>query len=47
MGYLRYGRLADAWKGEASDFTPLLVDRLDQLGSAIGVDLASAGQSEV
>jgi hypothetical protein len=47
MGRLHYGRLADAWKGEASDFTPLLVGRLDQLGSAIGVDLASAGTSEV
>lgn len=47
MGRLHHGRLVDAWKGEASDFTPLLVDRLDQLGSVIGVDLASAGQSEV
>lgn len=47
MGHLHYGRLAHAWKGEASDFTPLLVDRLDQLGSVIGVDLASAGESEV
>src|SRR3954453_3105612 len=47
MGRLQYGRLSEAWKGEASDFTPLLVERLDQLGSALGVDLASAGQSEV
>jgi hypothetical protein len=47
MGRLHYGRIAEAWKGEASDFTPLLVERLDQLGSAIGVDLASAGRSEV
>ena len=47
MGRLYYGRLADAWRGEASDFTPLLVDRLDQLGSAIGVDLTSAGETEV
>jgi hypothetical protein len=47
MGRLHYGRLSEAWKGEAADFTPLLVERLDQLGSALGVDLASAGQSEV
>jgi hypothetical protein len=33
MGQLHDGRLSAAWKGEAADFTPLLVDRLDQLGS--------------
>ena len=47
MGRLRYGRLTEAWKGEASDFTPLLSERLDQLGEAIGVELASLGRSEV
>lgn len=47
MGRLSFGRLTEAWLGEASDFTPLLVERLDQLGAAIGVDLASAGTSEV
>ncbi|MFD3404757.1 hypothetical protein ACFWUU_28975 [Kribbella sp. NPDC058693] len=47
MGTLVFGRLTEAWRGEATDFTPLLVERLDQLGSAIGVDLAAAGQSEV
>ncbi|WP_371406272.1 hypothetical protein OHA10_12050 [Kribbella sp. NBC_00662] len=47
MGRLVFGRLTEAWRGEATDFTPLLVERLDQLGSAIGVDLAAAGQSEV
>jgi len=47
MGRLSFGRLSEAWKGEASDFTPLLAERLDQLGEAIGVDLASVGESEV
>lgn len=47
MARLGYGRLTHAWKGEASDFTPLLAEQLDQIGAAIGVDLASMGQSEV
>lgn len=47
MGKLVFGRLTEAWKGEASDFTPLLAERLDQVGAAIGVDLTSVGQSEV
>ena len=47
MGRLVFGRLTEAWRGEAADFTPLLVERLDQLGAAIGVDLTAAGQSEV
>ena len=47
MGRIYTGRLSEAWKGEAADFTPLLADRLDQLGEAIGVDLASIGQAEV
>ncbi|SOC53714.1 hypothetical protein [Ornithinimicrobium cerasi] len=47
MGRLSFGRLSQAWTGEAADFTPLLVDRLDQLGDALGLDLLSAGQSEV
>ncbi len=47
MARLEYGRLSVAWRGEASDFTPLLAEQLDQLGTAIGVDLASLGQSEV
>lgn len=47
MGRLQFGRLTDAWRGEASDFTPLLSERLDQLGAAIGIDLASVGRSEV
>lgn len=45
MGHLRLGCLSEAWKGEASDFTLLLVERLDQLSSAIGAELASAGHS--
>jgi hypothetical protein len=47
MGRLQFGRLTEAWKGEASDFTPLLSERLDQLGAAIGVELATLGRSEV
>ncbi len=47
MGRLQFGRLTEAWKGEASGFTPLLGERLDQLGEAIGVDLASVGRTEV
>ena len=47
MGRLQYGRLSSAWAGEAADFTPLLSERLDQLGAALGVDLASVGRSEV
>src|SRR5258708_21246400 len=47
MARLRFGRLSEAWKGEASDFTPLLAQQLDALGAEIGVDLASIGESEV
>jgi hypothetical protein len=47
MERLVFGRLTDAWKGEASDFTPLLAAQLDALGDAIGVDLVSLGSSEV
>lgn len=47
MARLEFGRLRQAWKGEAADFTPLLAEQLDSLGSAIGVDLASIGKAEV
>lgn len=47
MARLEFGRLTEAWTGEAADFTPLLASQLDALGSAIGIDLASVGQSEV
>ncbi|WP_134773017.1 hypothetical protein [Ornithinimicrobium flavum] len=47
MGRLSFGRLTQAWAGEASDFTPLLVDRLDQLGEALDLELVAAGRSEV
>lgn len=47
MAKLVYGRLSEAWKGEASDFTPLLAAQLDALGDAIGVDLSSIGETEV
>ena len=47
MARLEFGRLTEAWKGEASDFTPLLAEQLDALGAEIGVDLASIGESEV
>jgi hypothetical protein len=47
MARLSFSPLSVAWKGEASDFTPLLAAQLDSLGEAIGVDLTSLGQSEV
>lgn len=47
MAKLQFGRLTEAWKGEAADFTPLLAEQLDALGAEIGVDLASIGESEV
>jgi hypothetical protein len=47
MARLTFGRLSEAWTGEAADFTPLLAEQLDTLGSAIGVYLASIGTSEV
>lgn len=47
MARLQYGRLSEAWKGEASDFTPLLAAQLDALGASIDVDLAEVGESEV
>ncbi|MBK1787445.1 hypothetical protein [Prauserella cavernicola] len=47
MARLVFGRLTEAWQGEATDFTPLLAEQLDQLGAAIGVDLAAIGESEV
>src|SRR5947209_1656494 len=47
MARLQFGKLSEAWKGEASDFTPLLAEQLDALGAAINVDLASLGQTEV
>jgi hypothetical protein len=47
MARLTYGKLSEAWSGEASDFTPLLAEQLDLIGEVIGVDLAAAGQYEV
>ena len=47
MGRVEFGSLRDAWKGEASDFTPLLAEQLDAVGDAIGVDLLAIGQAEV
>ncbi|MFC5678749.1 hypothetical protein [Aeromicrobium endophyticum] len=47
MAKLVFGRLTEAWKGEASDFTPLLAEQLDSLGDALGIDLAAVGKSEV
>lgn len=47
MAKLVFGRLSQAWKGEAADFTPLLAEQLDALGDAIGVDLSSIGETEV
>ena len=47
MAKLTFGRLSEAWTGEAKDFTPLLAEQLDALGDAIGVPLASVGEAEV
>jgi hypothetical protein len=47
MAWLTFGQLREAWKGEATDFTPLLAEQLDALGDAIGVDLMSIGEVEV
>ena len=47
MARLEFGKLTDAWKGEASDFTPLLAEQLDLVGSALGLELAALGSSEV
>lgn len=47
MGRLEFGNLRQAWKGEATDFTPLLADQLDMLGGAVGVDLLAVGRAEV
>jgi hypothetical protein len=47
MGQLAFGMLRDAWKGEASDFTPQLDTQVDSIGRAIGVELASLGSVEV
>lgn len=47
MARLLTGRLSEAWTGEATDFTPLLAQQLDEVGTAIGLDLTTVGQSEV
>jgi hypothetical protein len=47
MGKLEFGTLREAWKGEATDFTPLLAQQVDAIGSAIGVELAAVGKVEV
>ena len=47
MGRVEFGSLRNAWKGEASDFTPLLAEQLDAVGDAIGVDLLAIGKAEV
>ena len=47
MARLQFGQLKEAWKGEASDFTPLLSEQLDIIGSVLGLDLLSVGKAEV
>lgn len=47
MARPQFGRLSDAWKREAADFTPLLAEQLDAIGAEIGVDFGSVGESEV
>lgn len=47
MARLQFGQLTAAWKGEASDFTPLLAEQLDAIADVIEIDLASLGETEV
>lgn len=47
MARLEFGSLREAWKGEATDFTPLLAEQLDVIGEEIGVNLLAVGQAEV
>ena len=47
MAKIEFGSLRDAWRGEASDFTPLLAQQIDQIGDEIGVDLLAVGEVEV
>ena len=47
MGRINFGNLSEAWRGEATDFTPLLAQQLDLLGERIGVDLTRVGNTEV
>ncbi len=47
MARLEFGALSEAWRGEASDFTPLLNEQLDAIGQVIDVELAAIGESEV
>jgi hypothetical protein len=47
MARLEFGRLSEAWLGEAADFTPLLAEQLDAVGAAISVDLVETGRAEV
>jgi hypothetical protein len=42
MGRVTWGRLTEAWAGEASDFTPELANHLDQLDADLGLGLADA-----
>ena len=46
MGRLDFGRLSDAWEGEAPDVTPLLADQLDLVGEAIQVVRVLAGRAD-
>jgi hypothetical protein len=47
MGRAEWGKLTQAWPGEATDFTPKLAAQLDVLGEAIGVDLIPDADTEV
>lgn len=47
MGRIEFGKLSAAWRGEATDFTPLLSQQLDLVGEALGIDLVSVGKAEV
>lgn len=47
MGKATWGRLTDAWPGEAVTFTPKLAERLDLLGEAVELPLLAGAATEV
>jgi hypothetical protein len=47
MGKAQWGKLTEAWKGEASDFTPELARHLDALDEDMGLGLSNDASTEV
>lgn len=44
LGEIKNVPLREIWKNEAYDFTPWLVDNLDKLGAAVGIELEFEGK---